>query len=154
MSKMSELRWIRALNSSVIPAYLIENVKKKDYSVDNFMRYQDMICSREEANGIRFNYYSHLYAMVNPENETKGVLWFTIDPLTQDILIQTYSVDPEYWKSGGAVEKLVEWIKEIRSKANLKKVYWVTDYPKHSERHGFKRSKSVLMEYNDEEGEK
>ena len=42
-----------------------------------------------------------------------------------------------------------EKIKE--KKANLKKVYWVTKFPKHSKRYGFKESEHILMEYSEEE---
>lgn len=149
MSKMDDLRWVRAWNSSTIPHYLIEQIKKRDYTVENFMKYMDSICPNKTPGGSPFNPYQHLYAMATPDNLTKGVLWFSIDPLTNDIFIQTYSVDKEYWKEGGAVEKCVKWIKEIRKKANLKKVYWITDYEKHSKKHGFKRSRGILMEYNE-----
>lgn len=54
---------------------------------------------------------------------------------------------------GIAVKKLSEFIKEIRRKGKLNKIFWITNYPRHSERNGFKRSKNVLMEYNEEKEE-
>jgi len=47
------------------------------------------------------------------------------------------------------VKRLSDHVKEIMKKLKVKKSYWLTNYPKHSERHGFKRSRSVLMEYTE-----
>jgi len=38
-----------------------------------------------------------------------------------------------------------------KTKANLNKVYWVTSCPRHIKRHGFKESKSILMEYSQDD---
>jgi N-acetylglutamate synthase-like GNAT family acetyltransferase len=145
---IDELRWVRAMSSDVIPHYLIEQVRDRDYSIEDFFRYHQMNCMTQTEDGIKLNPFNHLYVLANPENQVKGVLWFTVDPLSKDILIQTYSVDKEYWGKGLAVKKLASHIKEILRKAKLNKVYWVTNYEKHSMRYGFKRSKSVLMEYD------
>lgn len=150
MSKMDELRWIRVFTASHVPTYLVEQVKHRDYSVENFYKYQDSLCLRSGVNGPELNPFSHLYVLANKENLIKGFLWFSIDPLTLDMIIQTYSVDKEYWKDGGAVEKLCAHVKEIHRKAKLNKIYWITNYPKHSQRFGFKPSKSILMEYSEE----
>ena len=150
MNKMDELRWVRVFTPTHIPKYLVEQIKKRDYSVEDFFKYHDSICLRQGKEGPTLNPYSHLYVMANPENLTKGFLWLAIDPLSKDIVIQTYSVDKDYWKEGGAVDKLATFVKEFRSNGDLNKIYWITNYPGHSMRHGFKRSKSVLMEYNEE----
>ena len=151
---MDDLRWIRVFTPMHIPPYLVEQVKQRDYSVEDFFTYQENICAKNTTDGLTLNPFSHLYVLANAQNLTKGFLWFSVDPLTKDIVIQTYSIDKEYWKDGGAVEKICKFIKEIRSKGNLNKIYWVTAYPKHSIKHGFKASKSILMEYSKEEGEK
>jgi hypothetical protein len=132
---------------------LIEQVKHRDYSVEDFLKYQSNICFISNSEGQMLNPFSHLYYLANPENLIKGVLWFCIDPLTKDLIIQTYSVDKEYSKEGGAVDKLISLIKDIVYKAKLKKTYWITNHPRHSQRHGFKKSKSVLMEFCEKERE-
>jgi hypothetical protein len=129
----------------------VEQIKKKDYTADDFYSYQAGLCVRMTKEGPTFNPFSHLYVLANKENLTKGFLWFTVDPLSKSIVIQTYTVDKEYWTGGGSVKKLADHIKEIRKKGKLNKIYWITDYPKHSQRHGFRMSKSVLMEYSEEE---
>jgi len=151
MNKIDELRWIRVVIPDLIPRYLVEQVKKKDYSVDDFYTHQQSLCLRMTKEGPVPNPLSHLWVLSNPENIIKGFLWFTVDPLSQALVIQTYTVDKEYWNGGGSVKKLADHIKEIRKKGKLNKIYWITDYPKHSQRHGFRMSKSVLMEYSEEE---
>ena len=153
MSKIEELRWVRVFSPIHVPKYLIEQIKKRDYSVEEFYKYHEINCLQMTEEGPSLNPFSHLYVLVNTENLVKDVLWFTVDPLAKSICIQTYTVDKEYWNSGGSVRKLADHIKDIRRKGNLKKIYWVSDYPKHSQRHGFRMSKSVLMEYSEEEEE-
>ncbi len=147
MRKMDQLRWIRSTSPELIPTYLIDQVKHKEYTTEDFIKYQKNVAFVSTPEGVVLNPFSHLYYLANDENLIKGVLWFCVDPLTKDIIIQTYSVDKEYTKEGGAVEKLCILIKDIAFKAKLKKIYWVTNHPRHSQRHGFKKSKSVLMEY-------
>lgn len=151
MSKIDDLRWVRVFTPIHIPKYLVDQIKKKDYTTEDFYKYQELVCLRNSPEGPTLNPFSHLYVLVNSENITKGFLWFTVEPLTRDLVIQTYTVDKEYWGGGGAIRKLSDHVKEVRSKADLNKIYWVTDYPRHSQRHGFRASKSVLMEYSEEE---
>ncbi len=148
---VKDLRWIRIFTPIHIPKYLIEQVKDRDWKVDDYIRYHELNCTTEKDGQQTLNPFSHLYVLVNADNITKGYLWFTIEPLTKDICIQNYSIDKEYWGKGRAVEKLADHIKYIKKKANLNKVYWITNYPKHSQKYGFKQSKSVLMEYTEEQ---
>ena len=147
MSKMDNLRWVRGTLADLIPRYLLEQIKHKEYTVEDFIKHQESIIYTSTPEGRLLNPFSHLYYLVNEDNLIKGILWFCVDPLTKNIIIQTYSVDKEYTKEGGAVEKLCVLIKSIAFKAKLKKIYWVTNHPRHSQRHGFKKSKAVLMEY-------
>lgn len=147
---IKDLRWVRVFTPIHIPKYLIEQIKHRDWKVEDYVKYHEINCLNEGETGPTLNPFSHLYVLVNAENITKGFLWFTVEPLSKDIVIQNYSIDKEYWGKGKAVEKLADHIKFIKKKANLNKVYWITNYPKHSEKYGFKQSKSILMEYSEE----
>lgn len=147
MKSIKDLRFVRALAPDYIPRYLIEQIKQRDYAVDDFYTYQKANCLHETKEGFLINPLNHLWVLVDSKNNVKGVLWFTVDPLTKNVLIQNYSVDKEYWNQD-AVGKLKEHMDEILCKADLQKVLWSTTYPKHSIRHGFKRSSSILMEYD------
>lgn len=149
--EINKLRWVRVFTPIHIPKYLVEQVRNRDYSVEDFFQYQEINCIRETEEGPTLNPFSHLYVLVDEQNITKGFLWFTVDALSKDIVIQTYSIDKEYWNKGRAVAKAAKYVKDICKKADLKKIWWITNYPAHFERNGFKRSKSVLMEYSDKE---
>lgn len=151
MKKIEDLRWVRIFTVEHLPHYLIEQVRNRNYSIEDFFKYHQLNLLIQNENGITLNPFNHLYVLVDPENLVKGFLWFTVDPLTKDIFIQTYSVDKEYWGRGYAVRKLTSHIKEILKKACLNKVFWANPYPKHSMRYGFRHSKNILMEYDPKE---
>ena len=152
MSNIDGLRWVRIFTPSHIPSYLVEQIRDRDYSVESFYQYHEINCLCPSAdNEFRLNPFSHLYILIDEKSSPKGLLWLSVDPLTKDLIIQTYSIDKQYWGKGLAVKKLAEHVRDIRRKAHLNKIYWITNYPKHSEKNGFKRSKSVLMEYNEHE---
>ena len=152
-SKMDELRWVRLFTGSHIPRYLVDQIAKRDYEIEDFYQFVENNLLRQTQEGPTLNPLFHLWALVNEENLVRGFLWFTIDPLTKDMVIQVYSVDSNYWGSREAIKKLAEHMKEIRRKAKLNKIYWITKFPKHSLKYGFKPSKNVLMEYNEEDEE-
>lgn len=145
---IDELRWIRVFTPDHIPHYLIDQVKNRDYSIEDFFRYHQINCLIQSENGVILNPFNHLYVLADKENQVKGMLWFRVDPLSKDILIQTFSMHKDYWGKGQAIKKLSDHINQIRIKGKLNKIYWITNHPKHSMKYGFKPSKSVLMEYD------
>ena len=149
-AKIEDLRWARVFTPIHIPKYLVEQIRDKEFSIDDFYKYHELNCTRNDEDGPKLNPFSHLYVLIDQENLVKGFLWFVVDPLSKDLVIQNFSVDKEYWFKGKCVSKLAKHIKDIRKKGSLNKIYWITNYPKHSERYGFKRSKGVLMEYTEE----
>jgi hypothetical protein len=142
-----ELRWVRVFSPIHIPRHLVEHIKDRDYTVDDFYKYQEINCLVSGKDGPTLNPLNHLYVLADDENMVQGFLWFVIDPLSKDAVINIFSIDKKYWHQGKAIERLGSYVKEIVGKLKLKKVYWVTTCPKHSEYHGFERSKSVIMEY-------
>jgi hypothetical protein len=148
---IKELRWIRIFSPSHIPKYLVEQIAKRDYSVDDLYTYLEGSLLKQGPQGPTLNPTFHVWALVDPQNLVKGFLWFTVDPLSKDMAIQAYSVDREYWGSKQAVEKLAKHMKEIRKNAKLKKIYWITAFPKHASKHGFVKSKNVLFEYTEDQ---
>lgn len=152
--EIDSLRWVRVFSPVHIPKYLVEQVRDRDYSVEDFYKYQEINCLISSKSGPTLNPFHHLYVMADEGNMVKGFLWFVVDPLSKDVIINTFSMDKEYWGNGKAVQRLSNHVKEIIKKLKLNKVYWLTNYPKHSERNGFKRSKSVLMEYKEKENGK
>ena len=145
---IDSLQWIRIFTPLHIPKYLVDQVRDREFSVEDFYKYQEKNCLINTPQGQVLNPLNHLYVLANEGNIAKGFLWFTVDPLSKDINLNTFSMDKEYWGKGKAVSKLVKFIKDILEKSGLNKVFWVTNYPNHSMRHGFHRSRSVLMEFD------
>lgn len=145
------LKWVRVFSPVHIPKYLVEQVKDRDYSIEDFYKYQEIHgLIPDGKGGTTVNHFNHLYVAVDEENIVKGYLWMLIDPLSKNFFINTYSMDNEYWNRN-AMKFAVEHVKELMRKLKLKKAFWLTRYPKHSERHGFKISRQVLMEFDIDE---
>lgn len=144
----SKLKFIRIFDPVHIPHDLVEQVRDRKYTVDNFYKYQSVVCLSKTEHGTILNPLNLLFVIVNEAKKVIGFLWAVVSPLSQDLVVNTFSMKKEYWGKGQAVGLVEEKCKEILNQAGLSRVYWITNYPKHSERFGFKRSKGVLMEYN------
>lgn len=145
------LRFIRVFTPMHVPKELIEQVRDRTYDVDDWYTYQEAICTVASPEGPRLNPMSLLYVIADAKNKVVGMFWCEIDPLGKTLVVQTFSMDKKYWSKGKAVTLVAKKGKEIARDCGLEKIVWCTNYPKHSERYGFKRSKSVLMEYVEEE---
>jgi hypothetical protein len=144
----SKLQFIRIFDPVHIPADLVTQVRDRKFSVENFYKYQSIVCVTKTEHGNMINPLNLLFVIVNENKKVVGFLWAIVAPLSQDLVINTFSMHKDYWGKGQAVELVTNKCKEIMKEANLGRVYWISNYPKHSERYGFKRSKGVLMEYN------
>lgn len=151
LNEINELEFVRVFTPQHIPTYLVEQIKDRDFTVEQFYSYHEINCIRNTENGPTLNPLNLLYVIVNKKKEAKGFCWMVIDPLTRDLIIQNYSMDQHYWGKGRSVKLLVEKVKEIIKNCELNKVYWITKHPKHSQKYGFKPSKQILMEYEEEE---
>jgi N-acetylglutamate synthase-like GNAT family acetyltransferase len=147
-SKIDELEWIRIFDPVHIPKHLIEQIRDRDWSVDRFYQYQASINFQKDGSSITLNPLNLLFVLVDKEKKVQGFMWSAIEVLSNCLVINSFSIDKAYWNQGQAVATLEKKAREIATGAKLSKIYWLTNYPKHSEKHGFKRSKSVLMEYN------
>jgi N-acetylglutamate synthase-like GNAT family acetyltransferase len=134
-----------------VPKELIEQVRDRAYEVEDWYKYQELICLRQTPNGPQLNPLSMLYVIADEGNKVVGMLWAEVDALGKTLVIQTFSMDKRYWVRGKAVELLAKKGKEIAKECKLKVVKWLSNYPKHSERYGFKRSKTIVMEWRDED---
>tara|TARA_R110000868_G_scaffold300583_2_gene561000 strand:- start:528 stop:1148 length:621 start_codon:yes stop_codon:yes gene_type:complete len=145
------LRFIRIFTPMHIPKELIEQVRDREYSVEDWYKYQEVICLRQTDAGPQLNPLSLLYVIADDMNRVVGMLWCEIDALSKALIIQIFSMDKSYWSRGKAVSLVASKAKEVAKECDLKRIVWQTNYPKHSERYGFKRSKTIQMEYHQEE---
>lgn len=145
------LRFVRIFDPIHIPVELVEQIRDRKFTVERFYEYQKIVCLSTTPEGTFLNPLNLLFVIVNENNLVKGFLWAVVSPLSQDLVINTFSMHKDYWCKGEAVRLVEKKVKEIVKEAKLNNVFWITNYPKHSERFGFKRSKGVLMEYNQED---
>jgi N-acetylglutamate synthase-like GNAT family acetyltransferase len=144
----SKLQFIRIFDPVHIPVELVEQVRDRKFSVEKFYEYQSIVCVSKTEHGMVLNPLNLLFVIVNEKKKVIGFLWAVVAPLSQDLVINTFSMHKDYWGKGEAVDLATKKCKEILKESGLNRVYWITNYPKHSERYGFKRAKGVLMEYN------
>lgn len=148
-----KLRFIRVFTPMHVPKELIEQVRDRTYEVEDWYKYQEIICIRQTPSGPQLNPLSLLYVIADEENKVIGMLWCEIDTLGKTLVIQTFSMDKKYWSRGKAVALLAKKGKEIAKECKLKSISWMTAYPRHSERYGFKRARQTHMEWKKEEEE-
>lgn len=140
---LDDLNFVKFLLPSLIPRHLIEQVKGRAFSVDDFYKYAQECVDSE-------NPYSLIYALINPDKEIVGYLWMDLNPLDNSMFVNTFSIDKIYWKKGEAMKKAVEFVKLIANRMKVKTTIWMTTNAKFYERLGFKRCKDVAMEYKEE----
>lgn len=146
--KTDKLEWIRIFDPIHIPRHLVEQIRNRDWSIDKFYQYQQHACVKNENGKLNLNPFNLLYVITDENRKVYGFMWSVIDPLSNCLVINSFSMEKGEWENGKCVSLLEEKCKEIAIGAKLDKVYWITNYPKHSEKHGFRRSKSILMEYD------
>jgi len=146
-----KLKFIRIFTPMHVPKELIEQVRDRTYEVEDWYKYQEIICMRKTDTGPQLNPLSMLYVIADEDNKVVGMLWCEVEALSKILVIQTFSMNKKYWLKGKAVTLLANKAKEIAKECKLKKIVWMAAYPKHSERYGFKRSKSILMEWCEED---
>jgi len=144
---IENLKWVRIFDPVHIPKEYIDQIKHKEFTSEKFYEFISSISVISNENGLVLNPLNLLFVLVDDNNRTKGVLWMVIDSLANALVINTFSIDKDYWGNGAAVNLLKEKAIETKEKENLSKIYWITRSPKHSEKFGFKRSRNTLMEY-------
>lgn len=133
------LEFVRLKIPRLIPISLIENVKGRTFSPEQFYKYQEMQID---------NPFNHLYVLVDDDKKIHGYLWAEVNVLDDSLFVNTFSITKEYWGKGTAVPKVIKFLARIKEKTKAPRVFWVTTNEKFFIKHGFKRSRNVLMEYH------
>ena len=138
-AKIDELMFVKLKIPKLIPRDLIESVKGRTFTPEQFYDYQ----SKQVDNP-----YNHLFALVDSAKKIHGYLWAEVNVLDDSLFINTFSISKEFWGKGEAISKVTEFLDELRKKIKSSRVFWVTTNERFFLKHGFKRSKNCLMEYN------
>ncbi len=137
--KIDELTFVKLKIPKLIPRELIESVKGRTFTPEQFYDYQ--------AKQVD-NPYNHLFALVDGAKKIHGYLWAEVNVLDDSLFINTFSISKEFWGKGEAIAKATAFLDELRKKLKSSRVFWVTTNERFFLKHGFKRSKNCLMEYN------
>lgn len=133
------LQFVRLKIPRVIPQDLIENVKGRTYTVDQFYTYQEQQVD---------NPFNYLFALIDDNKKIQGFLWAESNIMEGSLFVNTFSIQKEYWGKGKAIPKVVKFLEELKNKTQAPRVFWITTNEKFFLKNGFHRSKNVLMEYN------
>jgi hypothetical protein len=139
--KLSDLEFVRCKVPQCIPRELVEAVKGKSFTPEQFYHYQAVNVD---------NPGNFLFALIDESKRIHGYLWAEKNSLDGSLFVNTFSVGKEHWGRGGSAikDKLLGFLDEFSQKVHAKRTYWITTNSKFFEKLGFKRSKNVLMEYN------
>lgn len=137
---LEKLEFLKLKFPRLIPVELIENVKGKTFTAEQFYKYQE--------DQVKYNNPGNLlYALIDPEKKIHGYLWAEISQLDGSMFVNTFSIDKEYWFKGKAIPKVTQFLDGLKTKHGCPRIFWITTNEKFFLKHGFKRSKNVLMEY-------
>ncbi len=141
-TKLNDLKFVKLRIPTLIPEHLIESVKGRTFTVEQFYDYQ----SRQVDNP-----YNHLYVLVDVGSKIHGYLWAEQNLLDGSLFVNTFSIAREYWGKGEAMPMAIKFISDLKERLKSNRVYWCTVNDKFFSKHGFKRSKIILMEYKEPE---
>ena len=136
--KIESLHFVKLKIPRLIPSDLIENVKGRTFTPDQFYKYQEQQID---------NPYNHLYVLVDDSKKIHGYLWAEVNVLDDSLFVNTFSITKEYWGKGLAIPKVVKFLSQLKEKTKSPRVFLITTNEKFFAKQGFKSSKNVLMEY-------
>lgn len=141
IKELDELEFLSLKVPSLIPIELIELVKGKTFTADQFYTYQAIQIKNENPGNL-------LYALIDKKKIIHGFLWCEINALDGSLFVNTFSISKKFWHKGKVIPKVIEFLKDLKKKVKAPKVLWCTTNEKFFLKQGFKRSKIMLMEYN------
>jgi hypothetical protein len=139
IKNVSKLEFVKLKIPKLIPLDLIESVKGRTFTPEQFIKYQEAQVD---------NPGNFLYVLIDKVKKIHGYLWCESNALDGTLFVNTFSISKEYWFKGAAIDKAIDFVSKIRDKINAPKVFWITTNEKFFAKKGFKRSKNCLMEYN------
>jgi len=132
---LQSLEFIKLKIPNLIPIDLIESVKGRTFTPQQFITYQEA----QIDNPANF-----LYVLVDPQKKIKGYLWAELNILDHSLFINTFSIDKDYWGNGTAMKKAIDFVAHLKEKTKAPLVFWISTNEKFFVKHGFKKSKNVL----------
>src|SRR5690349_8902637 len=130
---LDNLTFVRLKLPKLIPYELIDNVKGRTFTPEQFYKFQE-----EQID----NPYNHLYALIDEKKKIHGYLWAEVNILDGSLFVNTFSISKEHWGKGKAMPMAIEFLKILKEKTKAPRVFWITTNEKFFVKQGFKRSKN------------
>lgn len=137
--QLEQLTFVKLKLPRLIPYELIDNVKGRTFTPEQFYEYQESQID---------NPFNFLYALIDDARKIHGYLWAEINVLDNSLFVNTFSISKDYWGKGKAIPKVMDFLRTVVGKTKSPRVFWITTNEKFFLKNGFRRSKNVLMEYN------
>lgn len=165
MPDINELKFLRLIIAeafNAIPRRLFESIKEIDSEVIDriyansadimtipVVDQQNKLVGRIPAQSV------WVAVMLDIGKVVKGFVWMEFDVIEQRVFVQACAVDKEYQSSDGSViQKVVDYIRNLNLTEEMKNnIQFTTTRPMAFEKVGWKRSKKVLMEYQNVESQ-
>lgn len=135
----TDLHFVKLKIPRLIPIELIEAVKGRTFTPEQFYIYQEMQVD---------NPNNFIYVSIDGEKKIQGYLWAELNILDSTLFINTFSISKKHWGKGSAMKDAIQFVDSLRKETKSPKVLWISTNDKFFVKHGFKRSKNCLMEYN------
>lgn len=135
---IESLRFVKLKLPRLIPESLVEAVKGRTFSPEEFYEYQEK--QVDNQNNL-------LYVLIDEAKKIHGYLWAELNILDGSLFINTFSISKEYWGKGSSIKYVVEFLRLIKDQTKAPRVFWITTNPKFFSKMGFKPSKNVIMEF-------
>lgn len=136
---IDSLSFVKLKIPRLIPIELIESVKGRTFTPEQFYKYQESQID---------NPYNYLFVLIDNVKKIHGYLWAEVNILDSSLFVNTFSISKDYWGKGQAIPKVIEFLRTLKQKVKAPRVFWISSNERFFLKHGFKRSKNVLMEYN------
>lgn len=137
--KIDTLSFVKLKIPRLIPIDLIESVKGRTFTPEQFYKYQESQVD---------NPFNYLFVLIDDMKKIHGYLWAEVNILDSSLFVNTFSISKEYWGKGEAIPRVIEFLRDLKNKIKSPKVFWITTNEKFFTKYKFRRSKNVLMEYN------
>lgn len=134
-----ELEFVRLKIPRLLPLDLIDSVKGRTFSPEQFIHYQE----KQIDNPGNF-----LFALIDDEKKIHGYLWCESNNLDGSLFVNTFSISKDYWGKGKGIQKAIAFLETLKEKTKAPRVFWVTTNEKFFSKYGFKRSRNCLMEFS------
>lgn len=141
-SELPDLEFVKLKFPRLIPNELIEAVKGRTFTPEQFYNYQEKQVRSDNPNNL-------LFALVSKEKKIYGYLWCEINGLDNSMFVNTFSVAKEFWHKGKIIPQVTAFLADKKAQYKCPLVFWCTTNEKFFLKHGFKRSKNMLMEYRE-----